>query len=286
MSQTKSKDQLLANASADNEKIAAVLADAGSDPLPEVPEPPDDLVRLPAGLLRNGGVVKTAVVRELNGNDEEALSKALRSNNIIHFMDVLITRGTEQLGTEAATKDLLKKLLIGDRDELALAIRIATYGDEVVFDAYKCPHCNAEFPLSFSLSEDIERTTLEHPADAVFEVGLRKGRRAKVRLPNGADQEAIFASPDWTPAQRNTVLLTKCVMSITEANGQEFQVVASPSMVLNLSIPDRQKIVAEITERQPGPRYNSFSFTHEECQNEVNLALGVADLFRDLVLFL
>lgn len=271
----------LADPQAANDQIDSLLNE-----IPEVPEPPDDLVRLPGGFLRKGEVVRTAVVRELNGSDEEALSKALKSKSSVHFTDVLVSRGTVEIGGEPATKETLKRLLIGDRDELVLAIRKATYGDTFSYDQWQCPICGTVTPISLSLTDDIKRKKLEKPEDTVFEVELRKGAKAKVRLPNGADQDYLFEDENWTTAQRTSRLLTRCVMTYTDPEGQEFQLVTQPSLVLNLSIPDRQKIVAEIAKRQPGPKYNEIKFTHAECGNEVVLALGVTDLFRDLILFL
>jgi hypothetical protein len=268
MAQPPSKEDLLAKAQAGSTRIQAVLDQAqGVGNLPVMPEPPDDLVALPGGIQRGVTLVRTAVVRELNGSDEEALSKALKSNNLVHFMDVLVTRGTEKIGAEDATRDLLKQLLIGDRDELALAIREVGY-------------------LNFSLIEDVKRRTLADPADAQFEVDLRKGAKARVRLPNGGDQEYLYVDPSWTPAQRNSRLLERCVISYTDPAGHEHQVVSRPSIVMSLPIPDRQRIISEISKRQPGPRYNEVTFKHDGCGNEVTLALGIADLFRDLILFL
>jgi hypothetical protein len=287
MAQPPSKEDLLAKAQAGAEQIRAVLEQSGgSSGIPVMPEPPGDLVALPGGIQRGDAWVRTAQVRELNGSDEEALSKALKSGNIVHFMDTLVSRGTVQVGSEDATRDLLKQLLIGDRDELALAIRIATYGDTFSTDAWECPACKDVIPLNFSLTEDVARKRLADPADARFMVPLRKGAKALVRLPSGADQEYLYVDPSWTPSQRNSRLLERCVMSYTDPAGHEHQVVAQPSIVMSLSIPDRQAIVREISKRQPGPRYNEVTFAHDGCGNEVTLALGVADLFRDLVLFL
>jgi hypothetical protein len=284
---TVSRATALADPNAANAEVNKALNGAGVSDIPKAPEPEDGFVRLPAGLVRNGEVTRTAIVRELNGMDEEALSKAMKVGNPIHFTDVLVSRATETLGNEPATKEDLKNLLIGDRDELVLAIRIATYGETLSIDQWTCPHCKAVTPISFSLKDDIERVRLENPAEEmVFEVELRKGAKAKVRLPNGSDQEYMFENPEWTTAQRTSRMLTRCVMTYTDPTGHTFQVVAMPSIVLGLSIPDRQKIVMEISKRQPGPQYNGVKFTHTECGNEVVLALGVADMFRELINFL
>lgn len=288
MSETRTREQALADPERTNADARAVLA--GSMAAPQIEDAPDDLVKLPGGLIRGGKVDRTATVRELDGLDEEALSRALKTQGVagvFHFMDTLIACGTVSIGDEPADRETLKSLLIGDRDELALAIRVATYGPDMVIEQWVCPHCGSQSDISFSLTEDVDRRTLADPAgDQTFEVSLRKGAKALVRLPSGRDQEALFENDTWTTAQRNTKLLSLCVMSYTDPSGQQFNVMAFPSVVTKLSIPDRQKLIQEISERQPGPRYNEVKFTHEECGNEVVLALGVRDLFRDLILFL
>lgn len=288
MSTTRTREDSLANPGQANADAARVLAGAGVNTPPVIAEAPDDVVQLQGGLLRDGKLHRTAIVRELNGADEEALSRALKTGSGFRFMDVLVERGTESIGGQPATGELVKSLLIGDRDELAVAIRVATYGDELAIEQWECPACSRLMNLAdFSLTNDLERVTLNDPAqDATFEVALRKGAKALVRLPNGKDQEALYEDESWTAAERNTKLLSLCVMSYTDPAGQSFNIRAFPSIVLNLSIPDRQKLIREISERQPGPRYNEIKFKHEECQNEVILGLGIADLFRDLILFL
>jgi hypothetical protein len=287
MSTTRTRADALANPGETNAQVAAVLNDAGVNTPPEITEAPDDLVRLPGGLVRDGKVTKTAVVRELTGSDEEALSRALRSGSLFRFMDVLVERGTESVGDLPATKELLKQLLVGDRDELAIAIRIATYGEAMEVERWKCPACGSLSDIAFSLKDDIERVASDDLSrDLTFEVELRKGAKAVVRLPNGKDQDALYEDEDWTSAERNTKLLSLCVQTYTDPKGQSFNIRAFPSVVLSLSIPDRQTILREISERQPGPRYNEIKFKHEECQTEVILALGIGDLFRDLISFL
>lgn len=280
----RTREEALSDPSGTNAEINAVVSGADA---PAIADPPDDLVRLPGGLTRNGRVHRTAVVRELNGSDEEALSRAFKSGSAFRFMDCLIECGTVSVGDAKADRELLKNLLIGDRDEIALAIRIATYGHDIDIEQWVCPACGKMSDISFTLTPDvIDRKTIGPDEDTVFEISLRKGARATVRLPNGADQDAQYADESWTAAQRNTVIISRCVQMYTDPGGHQFNMAAFPSMSLKLSIPDRQKIIREITERQPGPRYNEVKFRHEECGNEVVLALGVMDLFRDLILFL
>ena len=280
----RTREEALSDPSGTNAAIDRVVHYGKEAPLIE--PAPDDTVRLPGGLVRGGSLVRTATVRELNGSDEEALSRALKSGSAYRFMDTLIECGTVSVGGVKADQSTLKGLLAGDRDELALAIRRVTYGEEMDIERWVCPACGKQSDISFTLTDDvIDRKTLG-PDGGVFEIALRKGAKARVRFPTGADQDALFADEDWTAAQRNTVLISRCVMSYTDPAGQEFNMAAFPSMSRTMSIPDRQTIIREITERQPGPRYNEVKFRHDECGNEVILALGVTDLFRDLIRFL
>src|ERR1700691_2436099 len=67
-----------------NAEIAALLEGSKSE-LPTISFPADDLVNLPGGLIKDGKIIRTALVRELNGSDEEALARASQSGNPFHF---------------------------------------------------------------------------------------------------------------------------------------------------------------------------------------------------------
>lgn len=273
------------------EKVAAAKQfAAAANPIPEVPEPPADFVKLDGGFLFEGDEQKTAVVRELTGEHEESLSRALKSDNGFHFLQVLLECGVASIGSvdPSQIKKALRSMLIGDRDRLALAIRIATYGDTIEVQDWPCPACGGKTTLELNLTEDdvVPSRKLAKVSDTEFEVELRKGGKAKVRLPNGADQLYVYEDDTLTGAERDSRLLQRCVLSVTDAKGTEHVLVIEPSYVLKMSIPDRRAILNELRDRQPGPKYNEIKFTHEECGNEVSIVLGLVDLFRDLLLFL
>jgi hypothetical protein len=267
----------LDNPEQSNADIAKLL----QEDFPEIDEPSADMVELPGGLIEGDDVVREATVRELTGEHEEALARAIASLNPFHYIDTLLVCGTAAIGDEsheAKVKLLLKKLLVGDRDALILGIRSATYGDAIDIPEWQCPECGASSDLSIKLSQ-IETKTIEDPkAEMFFEVPLRKGGSAKVRLANGADQVAVFENLKWTQAERDSRLLSRCVLEIHKDNTAR-SVQLEPSLVRNMSIPDRRSIIKELSERQPGPRYNDIKFTHDACGNEVSLQLSVGDLF-------
>jgi hypothetical protein len=275
----------MADPSRANAEIAAVLEGAAAAEAPVIALPPGDLVELPGGLVVGGEVIRRVTVRELNGEAEEALAKAAQTQNFAHFLHVLIEHGTARIGDEAAKKnpELLKRMLIGDRDAIVLGIRRATYGDDVELPGWQCLKCGEQSDLTVAL-DDIETVTLTDPRlEGSFKVKLRKGRTATVRLVTGADQIAANEQPGRTDAEKDSVILSRCVTAITEADGMEMVTAGlGTSVALSLSLPDRKTILRELINRQPGPRYNDVKFTHESCGEEVPLSLGLGDLFPDL----
>lgn len=275
-----------AKAQAANAEIAALLAGTNDAPLIDLPA--DDLVILPGGLVREGSVTKTATVKELTGEDEELLAKASQTvnpfrPNAFHFIDRLLRCGVIQIGEfpESATDELLKELLVGDREQLILGIRRATYGEELDIDNWACPKCGNVESLTMELS-DIPVTELKNPEQEIlFDVSLRKGGTARVRLATGEDQIALYEKDDLTQAQRETILLSRCIIRVVTPQGVEQNVAGFPSLVLQMSVPDRHKILNELRERQPGPKYDEVKYRCDACGEEVNVAVSIGNLFLD-----
>lgn len=280
------RDQILENPGAAAAQLDAINKMAGTD-MPVAEIPPDDLVTLPGGYIHKGEVLRTAVVRELNGEDEEALAKALQGGNLYHLLDTLISRGVVKLGSLSydETQRAIPDLLVGDRDELLLGIRRATYGDTVEVFGWTCPECAGVVDkIEFSLTEDVERIKLKNPLEDIeFEIALGRGAKAKVRLATGRVQLEVWEMDNLVGPQRDDIMLKSTVQTYTDRAGQEHVISLWPSMVRQMSAPDRRKIIRELSQRQPGPRYNDVRFTHDGCHKEVALALGITDLFRDLI---
>ena len=265
----------------------ATAAMTGTVKDPEAEPPPDTLVELPGGLVRGANILKVAEVRELTGEHEETLARASRAQpgSIVHFLNTLLECGTVRFGTEdpSQTQAFLRDTLVGDRDALLLGIRRATYGGDIELAGWKCPECKNEADLSIPL-EDIPVHKLEHPdKDITFDVPLRKGRTAEVRLANGGDQTAVFAISDQTVAERDSILLGRTLLAIRDKDGTRHTTTGDAgTLARRLSLPDRHAILKELTDRQPGPKFGEMKFTHQDCGKEVGLAIGLPDLFQDL----
>lgn len=265
-----------------NKEIDALLKSTVSDyPIPDVP--PDDLVHLPGGFHEGDQVIRDVVVRELTGEDEEALARAIQSTNVFHYIDTLLERGTVSIGHIKSPDEVkrgLKGLLAGDRDAIILGIRRATYGDEIHLPKWICPNCGDEADINMTI-DDIPVRELEDYSETTFTVKLRKGRSARVRLATGYDQAAVFENLKLTQAERDTILLSRCVLTLAYEDGSERTLAGFPSLARGMAMPDRRAIVRELAERQPGPRFGEIKHTHGTCGSEVNIAVDIGTLFLD-----
>lgn len=263
-----------------NAEIAAMLSDQDTNEKPVIEFPQSDLVQLPGGYVdKSGKTAKTATVRELTGEDEEAMARAVMSNNPIHFINTIIECGVVRLGDfpEHETREILPHLLVGDREQIFVGIRIATYGNEVEILKWPCPFCGEQSDLTVHLDEDIRVRKID-PTDTEFEVKLRKGGTARVRLMTGEIQNEIWeADNKFTKAQMDTRLLSKCLVSVDGA-------VSMSDAARSLGLYDRKKILKELVERQPGPQLNDIKFDCKFCGKEVTLAIGLEELFLNFEL--
>lgn len=258
------------------EAIEAKIAQAsGSGQVPVI-DSVEYAVQLPAGWVSpRGDLIDTAVVKELNGYDEEKLSRIDIGRNIATFTTELLAVGVEAIGGQKPpNKELLRDLLIGDRDALVLGIRQATYGNDVELTLH-CSACNNDSAVSIDLREDVPVKKPDDPMQRVFEVPLRKGS-AKIQLVNGRMQEEIGdLVGKKTPAEMNTRILSRCV---TEIDG--VFVAGDEERIKALSAADRATLIDFLGENQPGPQLSGIKVPCATCGEEYPYTVGLRDLFR------
>lgn len=249
-------------------KLAQELT-AGPQAVVATEAPADNLVILPGGFITPTGVVKNAEVRELNGLDEEAIAK---SGSTAKALLTILNRGLEKIGEKVPTKDDFDNMLSGDRDAILLGIRKVTFGTESEFNQF-CPTCDQMQLFKIDLNDDVKTTELDNPiTDRRWKVKIKAGI-AEVALPNGITQKKIMENADKTIAELNTMILSGCLVSLNESP-------TSPSTVLELGIADRETLITEIVNRNPGPRLGEVTKACEVCGTEVEVPLSLAALFR------
>jgi hypothetical protein len=233
--------------------------------------PSDSEVALPGGFInREGALVKYAEVKELNGADEEAIARAGSTGKALN---VMLQRGLVNLGMETASKEDLEKLLSGDRDAILIGIRRATFGNTIDFEG-ACPTCSAEQTLTLDLTTDVPIKSLEDPVEDRMWVYNSKLGSVVVGLPTGLTQRRLLENSEKNSAELNTILLAGCVASIDGSPS-----LGAPS-VLRLSWKDRDALVQEILDRNPGPRLGEVSKACQACGEQIPMPLTLAALFR------
>ena len=233
--------------------------------------PSDTEVTLPGGFInREGALVKYAEVRELNGADEESIA---RSGTTGRALNTMLQRGLVSLGMETTSKEDLDTLLSGDRDAILIGVRKATFGKDIEFTG-ACPSCSADQVIVLDLDKDIPIKTLKDPIEDRMWAYESKLGTVMVGLPTGLTQRRLLENSEKNSAELNTILLAGCVASI---NG-------SPSVgasdVLKLSWKDRDVLVQQILERNPGPRLGEVKKSCEACGEDIPMPLTLAALFR------
>jgi hypothetical protein len=258
----------------DPAKANAVLAQALQEQQEiepaKVVAPSDLVVDLPGGALIAGEVTKTAVVRELNGRDEEAI---IRAGDDSKVFNAIINRGTVSVGSRKANEELLDTLLIGDRDALLLGIYRATFGDTAKIGTV-CAGCMTEKTVEVDVLKDIKSRILADPiGDSRFTV-KGKNKTFVVALPTGVTQKKLLANPSATVAETLTTLLEQTVLQIDDTP------VFSKQQIQALGIVDRRAIADAISDRSPGPLFNDLTVTCPDCGGEVRVPITLGALFR------
>jgi hypothetical protein len=253
-------------------KLASEAMQENTTPEPaQIKFPSEVVVDLPGGYITPAGeVLRTAKVRELNGKDEEAITKV---GTMAKAMATIISRGTAKIGEETATEDMLDKVLSGDREAILLGIYRATFGNTAEVGAY-CSTCNESKVVAVDVLNDISTKALIDPIeDRQFEI---QGKSAvyTVRLPEGKAQREVAQNSDKTIAELDTLILEYCVRAI---NGRQ---VFSKTEVQAIGLADRRKILKAIVDRNPGPKFDNITVECPDCGGEVVVPINLGTLFR------
>lgn len=258
--------------SSDVNVVSALVAEATKEEPKhvETAAPTDNEVTLPGGFIAPGGVlVKHAEVKELDGADEEAISRA---GSMGKSLSTILQRGVVSIGDEPVGKHALDDMLAADRDALMIGIRRVTFGDTVEY--FAACECGVSSTFEIDLVKDVPVKHLENPNQGRQWVVETKMGPVVVALPTGVTQKRLLEASDKTTAELSTVLLAGCVQSI------DGKISTGATSVLKLGMSDREKIINTIVENNPGPRLGEVTQTCEACGEAVSTPLSLLALFR------
>lgn len=207
----------------------------------------------------NGNIHKDFEIREMNGTDEEAISKKEIKSNGARIIRTLLSRCCLRIGSyeKAEMKDnkwteIIQSLAVQDQDYMLLKLREVSVGDTIE-SKHICPDedCKEEIIVEV----DIDELEIK-PYDGVdeFEFELPKGyrdkegnilKKGKLRHPNGLDREILDGVARKNLGHANTLMLTRC---ITELEGKK----VDDDMIRNLSMKDRNYLLEVMKEHDFG----------------------------------
>lgn len=253
----------------------ARLETAGSAPV--IQSGMDPTFTLPRGLMYNGTWHTQVTVRELTGVDEEALA---RVKTVQEMFDTVIALGTTRLGMLDLSKmsvperqGMLQNLLLGERDQMYLAVVRATYGDVKVLK-FTCPSCKEEQDLTLTLSEDFKPREVPEVSKTEFTYISARGANIVYRPAIGSDQIEALNRKGASPAEQNTIILSRCIKTV------DGQLLVDPvEYARSLPMRDRQALLDLLMERQPGVNL-IVTIDCAVCREEQLIPLGWGDLFR------
>jgi hypothetical protein len=206
---------------------------------------PDRCLELPGGVLDAAGQVHRRVrVRELTGADEELLFERSRgggAQRVSAFLAraIAVVEGLDAPIDEAFTAGMH----LGDRDYLLLRLRQLDLGD-AVHQVMRCAACAMKVDVDLSISElPVRRLADPRPA---YRLSLG-GRELLVRLPTGADQDAVEAVALANPAAANTRLYARLVLDVDGAGAPDQDAVRAWPAGL------RAELNEWLQEHSPGP---------------------------------
>ena len=164
----------------------------------------DGVCDLPGGLVMDDGRrLGRAELRPLTGREEEWVAQHAGTPSA-HLATKLLSACFVRLEDRAVSSEIVRNLLVGDRDYLILQLRRMTLGDRFAA-VFTCQACKRAMDVEF-LAQDI---SIEPRPQNTATYTWQGERVIRYRLPNGADQEAVA---DLSPGDAVEVLLARCVI--------------------------------------------------------------------------
>jgi hypothetical protein len=260
----------------DNMSNLAQTANAAlADPAPVIDSPPSTTIELIRGVFNQatGDWEKDAVVKELTGEDEEALA-AIDAKEPLSYGEYLVhllQRAVVSIGSQtiANNKDLIDDVIIGDRDLLFLAVLRATYGKTREVELV-CSNCNETNDVIIDLIDDFKVEKPNSDLTKPIVVKTKDGSTLSFNLPTTGDSRYSLKKAKTT-AEQNTYIIARCLMGEMDRDSRE-------DWAKKLGLADRKKIIKSITSLQPGPRMEEVDTQCAHCEQDLVVVIDWVSL--------
>lgn len=211
---------------------------------------------LPGGYYEGEKLNRKVELKPLTGLEEELVANSSQNHNTAKLITLLLASCVLRIGSiRDITPEIVRKLLVADRDYLILKLRQFTFGNKVE-GIVVCPdpECGQKIDIDFDLNDvEIGRKNGFKPPflmklskKAAYKDSKGKiHREIEFRLPNGSDQEEIAPWVGVNEARAMAELYARCIKRIGSIGK------VTPELVQLLTKSARQEIEAKIREVAP-----------------------------------
>jgi len=232
---------------------------------------------LPGGYIQNGCVYNDVELKPIMGREEELIAE-MEEEGVASITTALLANCIKRLGPlSPVSSDVVRGMIIGDRNYLMTKLCQTTFGDEIEATLI-CPECSKKMEIDFSLSQiEVKEKrqgskifTMELSSFVAFqdEEGVRH-RNLEFRLPNGGDIEAIDGKSDEDEAV--TELLLRCIMKVGNMKMDE-------KIAGSLGAPARKEIEEKMSELAPEVELD-LDLECPECQHSFTVPFNIGSFF-------
>lgn len=234
---------------------------------------------LPGGYIDDAGKLQREVVlKVLSGREEEVLVSLAKRGAAIQVTAIL-TSCIKRIGDiSEITEDIIRRLLVGDRQFLMLKLRELTFGERVQATV-SCPwpNCDTRLDIDFNITDIpikemdqvLQRYEYNFTAQSPTET---PALTVHFRLPNGSDQEALSALLVENEATALTQMLWRCIDRIGETENPDLDQIRMLSSSIRKKIEQKMQSLApdvELTMEAECP----------DCHRSFNIPFDLQEFF-------
>ncbi|MFN3241084.1 MAG: phage tail assembly protein [Planctomycetota bacterium] len=216
---------------------------------------------LPIGVqTEDGQLHRDGALRKMNGHDEAILADPRYQRNGGQLVtELLHSCVTGISGIEQLTKSTFASMYSADRNFLLLKIRSFTFGAELQAN-YTCPSCGNTMQVYENLEELPVRELAGGELPDRIEVELVDGyvdrdnkthTQLELRLPTGADEQAVAAQMRKNASLGKNALLARCIVRFSDLEQKRVKALG-PRIMSDLTMSDRRLIDRSLNAGAPG----------------------------------
>jgi Phage tail assembly chaperone proteins, E, or 41 or 14 len=218
-------------------------------------------VTLPIGYTDPEGTIhRRVVLRKMTGREEAILADRKYQRNGGKLVTELLHSCIVALDDlESNGRGPVAAMYSADRNYLLLKLRSITFGPELEA-TYTCPGCGESIPAVENLDELPVRLVPEGEEQQEVAIELEDGyvdregqthTALTMRLPTGADEEAVAPQMRENASLGKNALLARCVKSLGEVPAHRLDALG-PRIMSELTMTDRRLIDRALNDAAPG----------------------------------